>query len=59
MFDKRFWNLWDAQQEGQICVESKYSRGDMQLEGNDTLHSSYMAMVRSGNECAINRAKTS
>ena len=59
VFDKGFRNSLDAQLEGQTCIQPKYSKGDMQFEGNDTLHSSDIAVVWSGNESSVDRTNMS
>ena len=45
--------------EGQTCMQPKYSKGDGQFTGNETLHSACVAVIRSGNERAVQRCKMS
>mmetsp|Transcript_31595 Transcript_31595/g.76330 ORF Transcript_31595/g.76330 Transcript_31595/m.76330 type:complete len:534 (-) Transcript_31595:28-1629(-) len=59
VFDKGFRNSLDAAMEGQKCKQPKYSKGDIQFSGNDTLYSACVAVVRSGNERAVQRCKMS
>lgn len=59
VFDKGFCNLLDAAVEGQKCLQPKYSKGEMQFEGKDTLCSACVAVMRSGNERAVQRCEMS
>ena len=53
VFNKGFCDSLDAAMEGQKCLQPKHSKGEMQFEGKDTLHSACMAVTCSGNECAV------
>ena len=59
IFDKGFRNTLDVAMEGQTCIQPKYSKGDNQLEGDDTLYSACITMIRSGNEHAVQHCKMS
>jgi hypothetical protein len=58
VFDKGFRNALDAAMEGQSCCQPKYSKGQtQQFSGQEVLHSAGVAVLRSGNERAVQRVK--
>jgi len=59
VFDKGFRNSLDAALEGQYCIQPKYSKGGVQFKRDDTLHTACVAVIRSGNERAVQRCKMS
>ena len=59
LFDKGFDNSHDALMEEQTCIQPKYSKGEVQFKRDDTLHTACVAVIRSGNERAVQRCKMS
>ncbi|CAJ1957377.1 unnamed protein product [Cylindrotheca closterium] len=59
IFDKGFRNTLDASMEGQTCTQPTYSKGDTQSSGKATLYLACVAVIRSGNERAVQRCKMS
>ncbi|CAJ1954781.1 unnamed protein product [Cylindrotheca closterium] len=59
IFDKGFGNTLVASMEGQTCTQPTYSKGGTQSSGKATLYSACVAVIRSGNERAVQRCKMS
>ena len=60
VFDKGFKNVVDASMEGQKCLAPSFSKGKtQQFTRVETLHTACVAVIRSGNERAVKRAKLS
>ena len=60
VFDKGYQCLLDANAHGgQFCLQPAFAESEKQFKTNAVLHSGAVAVVRSGNERAVNRCKMS
>lgn len=59
VFDKGYQCLLDALLHGQSCLQPAFAESEKQFKDNAVLHSGAVAVVRSGNERAVNRCKMS
>ena len=60
IFDKGYRSVLDARAcGGQRCLQPAFAQSDKKFSQMETLHSACVAVVRSGNERAVQRAKMS
>jgi hypothetical protein len=59
IFDKGYRCVIKAKAEGQQCLQPVFAKSDEQFRAGETLYSGCVAVVRSGNERAVNRCKMS
>ena len=59
IFDKGYHMLLEALKHGQLCCQPDRSKGDEHFGMKKVLRSASVAVVRSGNERAVNRCKMS
>jgi hypothetical protein len=59
IFDKGYQCVLQALMEGQECLQPTFAESDTQFTDRATLYSAAVAVVRSGNERAVNRCKMS
>jgi hypothetical protein len=59
VFDKGYQCVSDALECGQYCLQPTFAESEKQFKDNAVLYSGAVAVVRSGNERAVNRCKMS
>ena len=59
IFDKGYRCVLAAKAEDQQCLQPVFAKSDQQFRAGETLYSGCVAVVRSGNERAVNRCKMS
>lgn len=59
IFDKGYQCVVAALNHGQYCLQPAFAESEKQFKDNAVLHSGAVAVVRSGNERAVNRCKMS
>jgi hypothetical protein len=53
IFDNDYWCTLAARKQGQNCLHPEFATSDEQFRRHQTLHSTCVAVIRSGNERAV------
>ena len=59
VFDKGYCCVLTAMVQGQYCMQPAFAESEKQFRANMALHSGAVAVLCSGNECAVNQCKMS